>query len=112
VSGVECLREGAGEQRGASSNRGRPKGEGGLDGGNAQICVRPAADQPAGGAHIKCSPWKGGAMRILLARILCLLGGLAAGLVAGLLLPAEQYLKLSQQLASGIGSVAEQMPGG
>ncbi|MFN2183979.1 MAG: hypothetical protein ACK2UC_10945 [Anaerolineae bacterium] len=51
-------------------------------------------------------------MRILLARILCLLGGLAAGLVAGLLLPAEQYLKLSQQLASGIGSVAEQMPGG
>jgi hypothetical protein len=51
-------------------------------------------------------------MRRLLARILCLLAGLAGGLVAGLLLPAEQRLKLLRQLAAGIGSVAEQMPGG
>jgi hypothetical protein len=51
-------------------------------------------------------------MRRLLARILWLAGGLAAGLVAGLLLPAEQRLKLSRQLATGIGSVAEQMPDG
>jgi hypothetical protein len=51
-------------------------------------------------------------MKKLLLRILFLLGGLVAGLVAGLLLPAAQRLRLSQQLAAGIGKVAEQMPDG
>jgi hypothetical protein len=51
-------------------------------------------------------------MRKLLPRILFLLGGLAAGLVAGLLLPAGQRLRLSRQLAAGIGTVAEPMPDG
>jgi hypothetical protein len=43
---------------------------------------------------------------------LFLLGGLVAGLVAGLLLPAVQRLRLSQQLAAGIGRAAERMPDG
>jgi hypothetical protein len=51
-------------------------------------------------------------MKKLLPRILFLLGGLVAGLVAGLLLPAAQRLRLSQQLAAGMGRVAEQMPDG
>jgi hypothetical protein len=51
-------------------------------------------------------------MRKLLLRILFLLGGFVAGLVAGLLLPAAQRLRLSQQLAAGIGRVAERMPDG
>jgi len=55
---------------------------------------------------------EGGVMRKLLPRILFLLGGLVAGLVAGLLLPAAQRLRLSRQLAAGIGNVAEQMPDG
>ena len=58
------------------------------------------------------SSWKGGVLRKLLPRILFLLGGLVAGLVAGLLLPAAQRLRLSRQLAAGIGRVAEQMPDG
>jgi hypothetical protein len=55
---------------------------------------------------------KGGVMKKLLLRILFLLGGLVAGLVAGLLLPAAQRLRLSRQLAAGIGRVAERMPDG
>jgi hypothetical protein len=52
-------------------------------------------------------------MRKLLPQILFLLGGFVAGLVAaGFLLPAAQRLRLSQQLAAGIGRVAEQMPDG
>jgi hypothetical protein len=51
-------------------------------------------------------------MKKLLLRILFLLGGLVAGLVAGLLLPAAQRLRLSRQLAAGIGRVAERMPDG
>jgi hypothetical protein len=51
-------------------------------------------------------------MKKLLPRIMFLLGGLVAGLVAGLLLPAAQRLRLSQQLAAGIGRVSEQMPDG
>jgi len=48
----------------------------------------------------------------LLPRVLFLCGGLVVGLVFGLLLPAGQRLRLSQQLAAGIGRVAEQMPDG
>jgi hypothetical protein len=51
-------------------------------------------------------------MRKLLLRILFLLGGFVAGLAIGLVLPAAQRLRLSQQLAAGIGMVAEQMPDG
>jgi hypothetical protein len=51
-------------------------------------------------------------MKKALPRILFLLGGLVAGLVAGLLLPAAQRLTLSQQLAARIGKVAERMPDG
>jgi hypothetical protein len=51
-------------------------------------------------------------MRKLLLRILLLVGGFIAGLVSGLLLPDAQRLRLSQQLALGIGRVAEQMPDG
>lgn len=40
-------------------------------------------------------------MRKLLPRIPFLLGGLVAGLVAGLLLPAAQCLRLSRQIAAG-----------
>jgi hypothetical protein len=58
------------------------------------------------------SLWKGGGMRKLLLRILLLVGGFIAGLVSGLLLPDAQRLRLSQQLALGIGRVAEQMPDG
>jgi uncharacterized integral membrane protein len=51
-------------------------------------------------------------MKKLLPRILFLLGSFVAGLVAGLLLPAAQRLRLSRRLAAGIGKVAEQMPDG
>jgi hypothetical protein len=51
-------------------------------------------------------------MKKLLPRILFLLGGLVVGLVVSLLLPAAQRLRLSRQLAVGIGKVAEQMPDG
>jgi hypothetical protein len=51
-------------------------------------------------------------MRKLLLRILLLVGGFVAGLVDSLLLPATLRLRLSQQLAAGIGRVAEQMPDG
>ena len=51
-------------------------------------------------------------MRKLLLRILLLLGGFVTGLVAGFLLPAAPRLRLSRQLASGLGKVAEQMPDG
>jgi hypothetical protein len=63
-------------------------------------------------ARAQTSAWKEGVMRKLLPRILFLLGGFVAGLVAGFLLPAAQRLRLSQQLAAGIGRVAEQMPDG
>jgi len=51
-------------------------------------------------------------MRKVLQPILFLLGGLVAGLVASLLLPAAQRLRLSRQLEAGIGKVAEKMPDG
>ncbi len=51
-------------------------------------------------------------MKGMLLRILFLAGGLLAGLIAGLLLPTEQRLKLSQQLAGMIGRMVEQMPEG
>jgi hypothetical protein len=51
-------------------------------------------------------------MRKLLLRVLFLLGGFVAGLVAGLLLPAAERLRLSQQLAAWIARVAGQMPEG
>ncbi len=51
-------------------------------------------------------------MRKLLLRILLLLGGFVAGMVASLLLPTAQRLRLSRQLADGIGRMVVQMPGG
>jgi hypothetical protein len=51
-------------------------------------------------------------MRKRLLLILLPLGGLVAGLVAGLLLPTAQRLRLSRQLKAGIGSVAVKMPDG
>ncbi len=51
-------------------------------------------------------------MRKLLLRVLLLLGGFVAGLVSGLLLPAARRLRLSRQLAAGIGRVVERMPDG
>jgi hypothetical protein len=50
-------------------------------------------------------------MRIL-SRIVILLGGVAVGVMAGLLLSTEQRLRLSQRLATVIGGVVEQMPDG
>jgi hypothetical protein len=51
-------------------------------------------------------------MKKLLQGLLFLLGGLIVGLIAGLLVPTEQRLKLSRYLADGIERVAEQMPDG
>ncbi|UCC88300.1 MAG: hypothetical protein JSV81_03060 [Anaerolineales bacterium] len=48
----------------------------------------------------------------MLSWIAILLGGVAAGVMAGLLLSTEQRLRLSQQLAATIGGMAEQMPDG
>ena len=41
-----------------------------------------------------------------------LLGGMIAGVIAGLLMPAEQRKKLSRLLAVPIGHCLEQMPDG
>jgi hypothetical protein len=49
--------------------------------------------------------------RVLLPMAL-LLGGGIAGLLAGLLLPAEQREQLSRQLAALIGGMAEHCPDG
>lgn len=51
-------------------------------------------------------------MKRMLLRMLFLLGGLIVGLFAGLLLPTEQRLKLSQPLPGMIGRMVEQMPEG
>jgi hypothetical protein len=55
---------------------------------------------------------KGGVVRKLVLRMLFLLGGLVAGLGAGLLLPTAQRLRISRELAARIGRVAELMPDG
>lgn len=51
-------------------------------------------------------------MKRMLLRMLFLLGGLFAGLMASLLLPAEQRLTLSRGLAAGIGRMVEHCPDG
>jgi hypothetical protein len=51
-------------------------------------------------------------VRKLVLRMLFLLGGLVAGLGAGLLLPTAQRLRISRELAARIGRVAELMPDG
>jgi hypothetical protein len=48
----------------------------------------------------------------MLSRIVILLGGVAVGVMAGLLLSTEQRLKLSQRLAAVIGGMVEQLPDG
>jgi hypothetical protein len=44
--------------------------------------------------------------------LIALLGGVIAGLMAGLLLPTEQREKLSRQLATSIEGMLERCPGG
>ena len=44
--------------------------------------------------------------------LIALLGGVIAGLMAGLLLPTEQREKLSRQLATSIGGMVEHLPDG
>jgi hypothetical protein len=51
-------------------------------------------------------------MKKWLFRIPFLLGGIVAGVIAGLVMPAEWRAKLSRQLASVIGHCLEQMPDG
>ena len=51
-------------------------------------------------------------MKNTLSRLVFLLGGVAAGLMVGLLLSTEQRLKLSQQLAAFMGGMSENMPEG
>jgi hypothetical protein len=51
-------------------------------------------------------------MKKMLSRMAILLGGVIAGVIAGLLLSTEQRLKLSQQLAALIGGMVEHCPDG
>lgn len=51
-------------------------------------------------------------MKKWLFRILFLLGGIVAGVIAGLVMPAEWRAKLSQPLASVIGRMLVQAPDG
>ena len=51
-------------------------------------------------------------MKKVLLLLAFLIDGVIVGLVVGLLLPTEQRLKLSRQLATLIGGMAEQMPEG
>lgn len=51
-------------------------------------------------------------MMKMLSRIMILLGGVAVGVVVGLLLSSEQRLKLSQQLAAVMEGMVERMPDG
>ncbi len=51
-------------------------------------------------------------MNELLSRLVILLVGVAAGLMAGLLLPTHQREQLSRQLATSIGGMVEHMPDG
>ena len=51
-------------------------------------------------------------MKKLLLLMALLLEGVVVGLMIGLLLPTEQRLRLSQQLAGVIGGMEEHMPEG
>jgi hypothetical protein len=51
-------------------------------------------------------------MNKLLSRLVILLVGVAAGVLAGLLLPTEQREQLSRQLAASIGGMVEHCPDG
>jgi hypothetical protein len=51
-------------------------------------------------------------MKEKLSSVAILLGGVMVGVIVGLLLSAEQRLKLSQGLATLIGGMAEHMPDG
>ncbi len=51
-------------------------------------------------------------MKKVLLLMVILLGGVIAGVIAGLVLPAEQREKLSRSLAAPIGHCLECMPDG